>query len=253
MPGLLELQRAFASGLRDPSHDAGAWACGDGIAAAARLRVYRNNGRAVFEQALGATFPVVLERVGADYFRQLAHFYARAHPSRAGDLHEVGRSFAGFLRGHLVASPYEWLAELASLEWAVAEAGVAGDSGVVTAAALARLAPESVAGARLRFVPSLRLVSAFVPILSVWRANQPGAGVAAIDLSAGPEYVLVQRGTDGVQLREVPAPEFAFVEAVARGATLEAALDASTLPVEQLPLVLHALFTDAAVADVIPC
>lgn len=252
MPGLLELQRAFAAGLSDPSGDAGAWAGGDGIAAAARLRVYRNNVRAVFEQALEATFPVVHGRVGRDYFRQLAHFYAEAHPSRAGDLHEVGRSFEGFLREHLAGGPYAWLAELAALEWAVADAGVAADSGTAALSALAGLAAESVAGARLHFVPSLRRVSAPVPILAAWRAGQPGAAVTAVDLAAGPAHVLVHRGADGVQLRGLPAQEFAFVDAVARGASLEAALDASALPVDQLPMVLHALFTDGLVADVLP-
>jgi len=70
----------------------------DGIAAEARLQVYRNNSRALFEQALRLTFPVVLRRVGDDYFRQLAHFHRAAHPSRSGDLHDVGRFWLDYSR-----------------------------------------------------------------------------------------------------------------------------------------------------------
>lgn len=252
MLALLELQRAFAAGLHDEARDAGAWAEGDGIPAAARLRLYRNNTRAVFERALEATFPVLRERVGQDYFRQLGHFYRRAHPSRAGDLHEVGRHLADFLRLHLGGSPYVWLAELAALEWAVAESGIAAESTVAEASELAGLPAEFVAGVRLRFVPSLQRVRAGVPVLAVWLANQPGAARETVDLGMGPESILVQRTADGVQLRGLQAEEFAFVDALAAGATLQAAVEASALPLEQLPAVLHVLFAGHMVAEVIP-
>lgn len=252
MPALPDLQRAFAAGLRDEPHAADAWADGDGLDAAARLRIYRNNARAVFERALEATYPVLHERVGPDYFRQLAHFYRRACPSTSGDLHEVGRQFAGFVRRHLAGSPYEWLAELAALEWAIAEAGVAADSVVATTSVLTGLAPEAVAGVRFRWVPSLRCLSTSVPVLAVWRANQPGADRAVIDLGSGPQFVLVHRAAEGVQARELPADEYAFVAAMIDGATLESAVDASALALERLPQLLHTLFADEVVAEVIP-
>lgn len=252
MLALLELQRAFAAALRDEPRAVDAWAEGDAVPAAARLRVYRNNARAVFERALEATFPVVRERVGPDYFRQLAYFYRVERPATDGDLHEVGRRFAGFLRRHLADGPYEWLAELAALEWAIAEAGVAADSDLATASELGGLAPEAVAGLRFRFAPSLRCLSTRVPVLAVWRANQPGATCAAVDLGAGPQYVLVHRAAEGVQLRELPAGEFAFVAALDQGATLESAVETSGLAMDQLPGVLLTLFTDGIVADVIP-
>jgi len=252
MPALLDLQRAFTAALRDAAQDADTWAHGDEISAAARLRVYRNNARGVFERALEATFPVVRSRVGQDYFAQLAHFYREAHPSRVGDLHEVGRHFAAFLRLHLAEGPYEWLADLAALEWAVAEAGVAADSDVSTAAALAGLPAEAVAGTRFRFVPSLRCLSAGMPVLAVWRANQPGADRAAVDLGTGAQFVLVHRAADDVQLRDAQADEFSFVVAMANGATLQAALETSALPIERLPALLHALFADGTVAQIIP-
>lgn len=252
MLALLELQRAFALGLHDEAQDVNAWADGDGISAAARLRVYRNNARSVFERALEATFPVVRERVGPDYFRQLSHFYRRAHPPAAGDLHEVGRHFAVFLSVYLADSPYEWLAELAALEWAIAESGVAAESTVTEAAELAVVDPESVAGVRLRFVPSLQRVSARVPVLAVWRANQPDAGQATVDLSTGPEFILLHRTANGVQLRGLQAAEFAFVDSLTAGATLGAAVETSALPLELLPAVLHMLFAGRMVAEVIP-
>lgn len=250
MLALRELQMTFAAGLRNAQHDADAWATSDDIPAGARLRVYRNNSRALFEQALQLTFPVVHQRVGHDYFGQLTHHFRDVHPSRCGDLHEVGRPFAGFLASHLAATPYAWLAELAALEWSVAEAGVAADSPTASVATLAALQPDAIEAAGFGFVPSLQRVAGSVPVLSVWRANQPDAEVRAVDLSAGPEYVIVHRGSDGVELRSVTRSEFAFIGAMAAGASIGAAVDQSELPLARLAGLLHWLFTDQAVAFV---
>lgn len=252
MPALLELQRSFAAGLRDAPHDAQAWAASDRIPAAARLRVYRNNSRALFVQALELTYPVLERRVGHDFFRQLTHHFRHAHPSCAGDLHEVGRPFAAFLASHLADTPHAWLAELAELEWAVAEAGVAADLPSASAADLASLAPELIEAVRFEFVPSLRRVSSSVPVLSVWRANQPESGERTVDLAAGPEYVIVHRGPRGTELRSVARRELAFIDALAGGASLGAAIEQSDLPLEDLAGVLHWLFSDQFVAVVFP-
>jgi hypothetical protein len=250
VPTLRELQATFAAGLRGMPQDVGDWAADDRIAAAARLGVYRNNAQASFEQALEQTYPVVRRRVGDDYFRQLAHHYRRAQPSRTGDLHEVGRYFAGFLAAQLAHGPYAWLAELAQLEWAVADAAVAADSATVGAAALAGFAPEVLEHARLQFVRSLRLIAATVPVLSVWQANQPGVPACSTDLSTGAQYVIVHRAADGLQLRAVGPRAFALVAALGGGSTLSHAVDASDMPLDELPPLLHLLFADATVAAV---
>jgi hypothetical protein len=97
----------------------------------------------------------------------------------------------------------------------------------------------------------LQRVAARVPILSVWRASQSQAERPVVDLDSGPEHVLVHRAADAVQLRGLQADEFAFVDAIASGATLEAAVDAAAMPLERLPALLFALFTDEVVAEVI--
>lgn len=203
MPALHEVQRAFGAWLMGRTNDVPAWAAGDDISPEARLRVYRNNSRTLFDQALRSTYPVLWNRVGADYFRQLGHHYRDAHPSRSGDLHDVGRGFPGFLAAHLDGTPYAWLAELAMLEWCVADAGVAADAPAVAAAALAGLAPAHVESVRFTYVPSLRLVRGSVPVLSIWRANQPGGDGSPVDLSAGGECVLIHRSSTDVELRPV--------------------------------------------------
>jgi hypothetical protein len=250
MPGLHELQRSFAAGLSDRPCDAHEWAASDHIPAAARLQVYRNNSRTLFEQALRLTYPVLLRRVGADYFRQLTHHFRSAHPARAGDLHEVGRAFAGFLAAHLAGSDYAWLADLAALEWAVADAGVAADSPIAAAVTLAALEPARIESARFTFVPSLRRVVSSVPVLSVWRANQPDGDGATIDLAAGADQVIVHRQSTAIASRSVSRSEYAFLDALVAGASLRDALDRSQLALERLPNLLHWLFADGVIAEV---
>lgn len=251
MTALREVQRAFGTWLLGRTDDAPDWADGNEVSPESRLRVYRNNSRALFEQALKLTYPVLCRRVGTDYFRQLGHHYREAHPSRSGDLHDVGRRFPGFLAAHLGGSPYAWLAELALLEWSVADAGVAAEAPAAAATSLAGLAAEHVASARFTYVPSLRLVRGSVPILSIWQANQPGSDGSPVDLSSGGECVLIHRNSGDVELRPAEPTEFAFVEATARGATLGEAIDASALPLEHLPAVLHRLFADGIIATVV--
>jgi hypothetical protein len=238
--------------MRDASHDAESWATSDVIPAEARMRVYRNNSRAMFEQALQLTYPVVLGRVGHDYFRQLAHHFRKIHPSRCGDLHEVGRPFPGFLASYLAVTPYAWLAELATLEWSVAEASLAAVMATASVASLATVPADEVESARFRFVPSLQRVAGSVPVLSVWRANQPGAEPHVVDLSVGPEYVIVHRGSEGVEMRSVSRWEFEFIESLASGSPLGPAVEQSALPVDWLAGVLHWLFSDGVVAAVLP-
>jgi len=250
MPTLHEVQRAFAACLLARPGDVSAWAAGDGIPAEARLRLYRNNSRAIFEQAMQLTYPVLLRRVGPDYFRQLAHHYRTAHPSRSGDLHGIGRAYADFLAAHLAGTPYAWLSELVKLEWAVAEAGVAADAPATAAESLAALAPEHIESARFRYVPSLRLVRSSVPVLSIWRANAPDGDGRPVDLCSGAECTRVHRRATDIVLRAVEPDEFDFIEATSNGATLGEALEASQLPLATLPFTLHRLFADEIIAEV---
>jgi hypothetical protein len=248
---LRDVQREFAAALRGRPNAAAAWIADDGIDAAARLRVYANNSTALFERALSLTYAVVERRVGTAFFTQLCTDYRRDYPSRAGDLHEVGRAFPAFLGARLRDTAYAWLGELAALEWAVADAAVAADADVVDTAALGAVPPDALPEARLLVAPSLRMVAATVPVLSVWRANQPDGTGDAVDLDAGPEYVIVHRNAeDVVELRPVPRAEFAFVDALARGAGLGTAIDRAELPVDDLPAALGALFGAGAISGV---
>src|SRR5215213_8815837 len=175
-PTLREAQSAFAAALRARSlgappprapPDIGG---PPGITAAARLDVYANNTRYFFGLALERTYPVLRHRVGDEHFKRLAHDYRIAHPSSHGDLHWIGESFPQWLAACTRGTPYEWLVDLARLEWACELAWAAGNGLPLTLLSLRNVPPDQLDAMVFSLRPSVRLVSSAYPIWSVWQA-----------------------------------------------------------------------------------
>jgi hypothetical protein len=250
MASLRELQARFAAALHGRPAELADEIASDGIDPAGRLQIYQNNARHMFEAALERTYPVLRQRVGDDYFRQLAHGYRGRYPSCSGDLHWVGRGFSAFVAETEADSGYAWLADLAALEWACEVALTAAWTTPLGVGSLAGIAEESIAGMTLTLQPSLLGVSSAFPVLDVWQANQPDAPGEAVDLARGGQDVLVTCGPDGLKLRAVARDAFEFIRALQRGAPLGEAVDRSGLRVDELPGVLAMLFQAGLVTGV---
>lgn len=201
---------------------------------AGRFDVYRNNAWQFFLAALERTYPVVQRRVGAEFFRQLAREYRAVHPSRRGDLHWVGEQFPAWLGQRLRDTGYEWLADLARLEWACEEAVTAGHAPPLALAQLARHAPEALAQLQVALQPSLRLVASRYPVWSVWQANQQEGDTGPVDLEQGAEHCVAACSDERVAVYRLQATEFTLLSQLHAGLTLEAALAAADADAEVL-------------------
>jgi hypothetical protein len=239
MASLHELQAQFAAALRDPAR-------GCAVTPAANLSVYRNNSALAFRDTLERAYPVVLRRVGAEYFRQLAYFYRERFPSRSGDLFEAGRDFPRFLAEHLGGSDYAWLADLAALERAHEEASVAEEPPALSPDALAGFAPEMLEHLTFTLQPSLRLVGSPFPVFNVWRANQ-AEDAPPVGQSRGGEQVLVRIRAESVEMVAIAPDLFAFLSALQAGQTLGAAMTAAAADGPRLGELLGSLFGDGLV------
>src|SRR6476660_2157953 len=144
MPSLRDLQRRLAaaliSGERGPMqvHLSGAREPD----AAASLAVYRNNVFSNYRKALRDDYPAILALVGERFFDQACDAYARAHPSRSGDLNEFGAAFAAFLQQWQPAQQLSYLCDVARLEWAIQCAFNAEDARALDFAGLASVPAE---------------------------------------------------------------------------------------------------------------
>ena len=255
---LRDLQARFASALLARGHDApecldfAQALAGDDLAALARLRVYRNNSRLVQIDALGRTYAVLRRRVGEEFFEQLATEYRAAHPSPRGDLHWIGERFPAWLAARLADTGYQWLADLARLEWACEQALVAPEATAVALDALGRIPVEALAEATLNLHPSVQVVSSPWPVWSVWKENQPEAAGRAVDLEQGAEHVIVARVNNQLVLLSTADADLRFVAELVAGRTLGAAVDQSGLPIESLAPLLGRLFAEGLVTGVGP-
>jgi hypothetical protein len=256
MPSLRELQVGFAAALFDADGGRPPFATVPDGSAGERMAVYRRALFTNYRNALGASFPVVSKLVGAPFFHAAVDAFVRDHPPTSGDLNVYGDAFAAFLEGYPHATGLPYLADVARLEWAQDEANRAADADDLperVLAALAALAPERLPGARLVLAPSCRLVASRFPILRIWQANQEGyAGEVRVSLDEGGDALLIRRELAGVTIERLASAVYAWLEALASGTPLGAALEAAqaTGAPFDLATLLRARLGDGTIAGV---
>jgi hypothetical protein len=187
--------------------------------------------------------------VGDDYFRQLATRYRQHHPSRSGDLHWVGKDFAGFIAEELQATEYAWLSDLARLEWSREQAAVSPTHAAVSVDALGRFAPEQLEQLVFTLQPSLRLHASDFPIFTIWAANQV-ENAPPVDQSLPGECGMVRIRIDGVEVRRLEPQVFSYLSALAAGAPLGEAVSVAGLDQSALVHALGFVFQEALVCAV---
>lgn len=231
MPKLRDLQSrigAMSLGPTEPEELA-AWVKDDRpIPAAQRLAVYRNNTRAGLLDPLAATFPVVKQLVGDEFFARLAGDFILAHPPTRPELLAYGQEFPAFISAYEAAASVPYLADMARLEMAWNFAYNAADRDPMAPAALSGFAPHQLEGLRLVPHPSLRFVASSFPLMAIWQAHQSEEGPSGpIDLRSGADILLVYRPRADTLILKVGAGAFDFVMALATGQTLAAAYNSA--------------------------
>lgn len=225
MSALLEYQREFAAMLLNAKTPA---------LATVRLRdagaIYRNNFVSNLSAALRDVYPVVQRLVGPHFFAQMARQYIAVTPSASGDIEEYGAAFGDFIAAYPPASGLVYLADVARLEWLCHRAFHAAQ-GRASATAQALETPYQQYG-QLRFTlhPTCHLLESAYPIATIWRANQPDsrADDELIKLGGSAEYILLRRPIFEVELVTLSCAQFLAFQAIARGATLETAIDTAS-------------------------
>jgi hypothetical protein len=229
MLALPELQVAVRAALLGGDEDT---ACGlvhgDGLAAGARLQIYRHHVVTTLGEVLAGTFPVVRRLVDPRFFAYAADTYLRAHPPTGPCLFEYGASFPEFLASFAPCSHLVYLPDVARLEWAMNVAFHADDVPPLAPAALATVPPGFAARLRLRMHPSVAYLASAWPVDRIWQAHQEGASPEGVRLDAGGIYLEVRRTAENdVVFRRLRPTVFTFRRSLAAGRILaDAATDA---------------------------
>ncbi len=226
MPTLRELQRAFGRALIDPGAvDVATFVMAEGIPAARRVQVYRNNVYANLGGALEAVYPVVRRLTGEEFFRSAVKAYVRAVPSRSGDLHAYGASFPERLAQLPELSELGYLADVARLEWAYHQVFHAADALPLSLASLAGVPADRWHTVRFALHPASALLHSPYPLLRIWQVNQEDwAGEQTVSLDEGGDDILVRRQGGNVELMRLSPAEYRLLAAFGHGGSLEQAV-----------------------------
>jgi hypothetical protein len=228
---------------------------GDGLTPAARLQIYRNHVLVTLTDALKAIYPVVCQLVDERFFRFAADRYVRMHPPQGPCLFEYGESFAEFLATFPPCRELAYLPDVARLEWAMNRALHADDAGVLDPMQLIGVPAGQIERVTLVLHPSVSFLSSPWPVDKIWHANQTDADPeATVSLDAGGALLEIRRMGDEVVFSKLDAYAYAFRSALALGASLEQAADATcdAGPDADLSLVLQQLLTDGIVTSIGP-
>ena len=194
------------------------------------LRAYQANATALAQRTLRAAFVVLEQLMGAEDFSRMAVDFWHKHPPKHGDLAQWGDALPVFLHGNPQLADEPYLADVASVEWAIHQAAMAVDP-VADMSSFARLAGHHAADQKLRLASGCCVVASRFPVASIVAAHlheSPALERAGELLRAGvAENALVWRQGMRSKIRPCGTAEAILIQALANGQTLGAALAAA--------------------------
>ncbi|HEX3951860.1 MAG TPA: DNA-binding domain-containing protein [Steroidobacteraceae bacterium] len=202
-----------------------------------RLAIYRNAYQVRLIDALHETYPVVHGLLGDEAWVGMGEAYVAAHPSVFRSIRWYGRELTEFLSE---APPYAdapILAEVALLEWTLAEVFDAADAEPVTREALAAVGPSAWGSITLAFHPSLRRLNLSWNSAAVWKAMSLDEVPPPPDLAAAPLPWLLWRQNLQNYFRSLNPVESAALDAALQGCNFGEICESlsALLPQEEIP------------------
>lgn len=186
----------------------------------ARLDVYADGYTARFKESLAEVFETIHAVLGEQLFCDAAYEYAQKFPSNHYNLNLVGHHFSDFIKEQPALNEWPYLADLAKLEWQIAEAFHAYDSEPMNLSQVSSISADEWEGLRIIFQPSVSVVASEWPILDIWlKRKEPGA-VAGIGLEKRAQNILVGRRELMVRCELMDANQLLLIRGLLGGETL---------------------------------
>jgi len=186
-----------------------------------RIDIYRGGYHARLIECLADDYPVLQHALGEDEFERLCRRYIAKHPSRAPSLNYFGQFMADFCRSPSLSLP-PFVADLATLEWAIVLSIHAPTADTIGFDDLSRVPNERWPSVRFRVNPSLKILHLEYPVNAYLQAFRQGQDSALP--TARPTSLAVYRTGRSVWRLELDPAMVTLVESLANGATLEEGL-----------------------------
>ncbi|MHB8478516.1 MAG: HvfC/BufC N-terminal domain-containing protein [Steroidobacteraceae bacterium] len=239
MPGLRQLQGDLQKHLvGDESAIADAIVDAPPLTIDARLSIYSNAYRVRLIEALDDTYPVLHAVLGDEDFTALGEAFVAAQPSVHRSIRWYGGELAQFLAGRPPYAGQPIFAELALLEWTLAEVFDAADAEPKPRAALSAIDPSAWGELRFTFHPSLRRLHLEWNTAAVWQAMSREEAPPDPKCAEHPVPWLLWRQNLQNYFRSMSGEEAAALDAALRGETFGEICAALSdwLPEEEIPL-----------------
>jgi hypothetical protein len=189
------------------------------LPAARRLAIYRNAYQVRLIDALNDAYPIMHALLGDQEFMALGKAYVAAHPSVYRSIRWYGQELHDFLGIRAPYSETPILAEVAQLEWTLAEVFDAKDAEPLSRAALAAVDPAAWSALTFEFHPSLRRLDFKWNTAAVWKAMSADETPPRPQANEAPvEWLLWRQGLQNY-FRSLTPIEAAALEAALRGRT----------------------------------
>jgi len=191
-------------------------------------KVYQANGHALACSALRAAYPVLVQLLGDESFDALARAFWHAQPPLRGDVAQWGSTLADWVRSSDQLADEPYLADVATLEWALHRAASAAD-GLADPTSFTLLTAYDPADLLLVLAPGCTCLRSAWPTVSIVNAHlHPTPELTQVGqlLRDGTsQEALVWRNGLRPLVREALMGEAQFVTALVAGQTLGGALD----------------------------
>jgi hypothetical protein len=207
------------------------------LPAADRLAIYRNAYQVRLIDALHETYPVLHGLLGDEAWVEMGQAYVAAHPSVFRSIRWYGRELAVFMAASPPYSEAPILAEVALLEWTLAEVFDATDAQSLPRSALSAVEPAAWGSLTLEFHPSLRRLAFGWNTAAVWKAMNQDETPPRPEMAPAPVPWLLWRQNLQNYFRSLNALESAALDAALRGRNFARVCEdlGALLPQEQIP------------------
>jgi hypothetical protein len=205
---------------------------------AERLGIYAHGYRVRLIEALDDTYPLLHRLLGDDDFRALGESFVTAHPSVHRSIRWYGRELAEYLSRTAPHADQPILAELAQLEWTLAEVFDAPDAESQSRAAFASIHPSAWSQLRFEFHPSLRRLPLRWNTAAAWQTLNSGEIPPHPECGEVAVPWLLWRQELQNYFRSMAADEALALDCALRGCSFGEICEAlaAWLPEEEIPL-----------------
>lgn len=219
---LAELQRRFLHRITDPVLSP--VQTKDFCSPAKQFSIYYHNHHLGLIKALSNIYPVCLRLVGEKYFHGWAKRYIEHYPSTSYSLYAYGADFSDCIRVlGLDSVPY--LAEVASLEWAIHRSLLGPKNSDFDFQAFAMMTANEVTAGDLVFslANNGQCLAFHFPVDRIWEINQDQSAEVFLDLDQEQEEcnLYVWRPDWDLRIKRLSSEELLLIKCIENGLSLK--------------------------------